>query len=121
MKVGDLEHFKNMFFLAHSARWALRIVFTILRQHYFANLSQNYSAVAKYCDNFGPSLSNHNSVIRPFIIMPNFVFVVLLTNMVSIKGNDVKMCIQGGPKTEKCHLLQKPLLAIFAHSFIVES
>ena len=26
MKVGDLEHFKNMSFLAHSARGALRIV-----------------------------------------------------------------------------------------------
>ena len=26
MKVGDLEHFKNMSFLAHSTRGALRIV-----------------------------------------------------------------------------------------------
>ena len=29
VKVGDLEHFKNMSFLAHLARGALRIVYTV--------------------------------------------------------------------------------------------
>ena len=30
--------------------------------------------------NFGPYLGNHNSVIRPLIIMKNYLLVVLLTN-----------------------------------------
>ena len=32
MKVGDLEHFKNMSFLAHSARGALRILMIKLKR-----------------------------------------------------------------------------------------
>ena len=29
-----------------------------------------------------------------------------------MKRKKVKMCLKGGPKTEKCLLLQKPLIAI---------
>ena len=41
--------------------------------------SQIWHAVKTQSRNVTPSLSNHNSVIKPFVIMPNYGLVVLFT------------------------------------------
>ena len=65
--------------------------------------------------NFGPNLDNHNSVIRLLFIMKNHLLLVLLTNNrcdIYQKRESEDVPFRETQKTEKCPLLQKPLIAI---------
>ena len=61
MKVGDLEHFKNMSFLAHSARGALRIVIHTCNS--IASLLE-YNGNGESAENNDSKLQNHYGVLE---------------------------------------------------------
>ena len=64
MKVGDLEHFKNMSFLAHSARGALRIfiLLTDSLTHCSAYLPSLTTEQVKTEDTLPPLMLHSDSV-----------------------------------------------------------
>ena len=68
--------------------------------------------------NFGPSLDNHNSVMRPFINMPSFVLLVLLTN-IKYDEYQKKSCenvpLRGAQKPKNIAYYKNRFLHMHAH------